>query len=457
MKRSLDADELTEQNALEGANLTSQGEDGKNTVEVKSTSYLATNPTLRAPTKANFQYAEEKSTFRDKKHSVSCAEDPMLQRVLKVAQNAIYQSERKKSPVSFSTVANWKSDLEKHLKGSSAIPAVTKQDLNKDIEELLKTPHSKLTLREALKFEGTKEQRPEDIALLQFDPNFMSEDVICRHPLCKKKNQRAPSLDKGVKRDLYLCPHHRGELKSLICQAIEEKKLPQTFSKDEFNPDSSRFEGYTSLISLLEAAYQEGREKPNTKSTLMRSQIVEEATLNVRNFLIITHTLLNPEDDNLAIALPPVVQLYKLLLNCPENSRKLLKTLISSLKEVVDIILFSFGILYTWILFENPGTYIGAGVGGIAGAVCFVMGPAAGAAGVAVGGALGGFLGKGIYDWGSMRSEQNRIAKAREKWTTTGEGDIPKEPQPLYNIEGNEWGHLMMYVTCCRAWRKASN
>ena len=454
MKRSLDADELTEQNALEGANLTSQGGYGKNTVEVKSTSSLATNPTLRAPTKANFfQYAEEKSTFRDKKHSDSCAEDPMLQRVLKVAQNAIYQSERKKSPV----VANWKSDLEKHLKGSSAIPAITKQDLNEDIQELLKTPHSKLTLREALKFEGTKEQRPKDIALLQFDPNFMSEDVICRHPLCKRKNKRAPSLDKGVKRDLYLCPHHRGELKSLICQAIEEKKLSQTFSKDEFNPDSSRFEGYTSLISLLEAAYQEGREKPNTKSTLMRSQIVEEATLNVRNFLIITHTLLNPEDDNLAIALSPVVHLYKLLLNCPENSRKLLKTLISLLKEVVDIILFSFGTLYTWISMANPGTHIGVGVGGIAGAVCFVMGPAAGAAGVAVGGALGGFLGKGIYDWGSMRSEQNRIAKAREKWTTTGEGDIQKEPQPLYNIEGNEWGHLMMYVTCCGAWRKASN
>ena len=445
MKRSLDADELTEQNALEGANLTSQGGDGKNTVEVKSTSSLPTNPTLRAPTKANFQYAEEKSTFRDKKHSDSCAEDPMLQRVLKVAQNAIYQSERKKSPV----VANWKSDLEKHLKGSSAIPAVTKQDLNEDIQELLKTPHSKLTLREALKFEGTKEQRPDDIALLQFDPNFMSEDVICRHPLCKRKNKRAPSLDKGVKRDLYLCPHHRGELKSLICQAIKEKKLPQKL----FIPDSSCFEGYTSMISLLETAYQEGRKKPSTKSTLMRSQIVEEATLNVRNFLIITHTLLNPEDDNLAIALPPVVQLYKLLLNCPENSRKLLKTLISSLKEVVDIILFSFGILYTWILFENPGTYIGAGVGGIAGAVCFVMGPAAGAAGVAVGGTLGGFLGKGIYDWGSARSEQKRIDKAREKWMTIiiEGGDKPEEPEepqlkPLFSIAGNNQGQLLMSV-----------
>ena len=363
----------------------------------------------------------------------------------------------RKSSVSFSTVANWKSDLEKHLKGSSAIPAVTKQDLNKDIQKLLKTPQSKLTLREAMKFESTKEQRPEDIALLQFDPNFMSEDVICRHPLCKKENIRAPSLDKGVKRDLYLCPHHRGELESLICGAIEEKNLPQTFSKDEFTPDSSRFEGYTSLISLLEAAYQEGRQKPNTKSTLMRSQIVEEATLNVRNFLIITHTLLNPEDDNLAIALPPVVHLYKLLLNSPENSTKLLKNLISSLKEVVDLILFSFGTLYTWISMTNPGTDIGAGLGGIAGAVGFVMGPAAGAIGVAVGGVLGSFLGKGIYNWASRRSEQRRFANARENWVTTGEGDEPEESQPLYNIEGNAWGHLMMYVTCCGAWRRISN
>ena len=350
----------------------------------------------------------------------------------------------RKSSVSFSTVANWKSDLEKHLKGSSAIPAVTKQDLNKDIQKLLKTPKSKLTLREAMKFEGTKEQRPEDIALLQFDPNFMSEDVICRHPLCKKENIRAPSLDKGVKRDLYLCPHHRGKLESLIGQAIEEKKLPQTFSKDEFTPDSSRFEGYTSLISLLEAAYQEGRQKPNTKSTLMRSQIVEEATLNVRNFLIITHTLLNPEDDNLAIALPPVVHLYKFLLNCPENSRKQLKSLISSLKEVVDIILFSFGIHYIWISFENPGTYIGAGLGGIAGAVGFVMGPIAGAAGVALGGVLGSFLGKGAYKWGSARSEQRRIDRAREEWMSTREGDEPEESQPLYSMEGNQYGHLEM-------------
>lgn len=76
--------------------------------------------------------------------------------------------------------------------------------------------------------------------------------------------------------------------------------------------------------------------------------MVQEAILNVRNFVIITSTLLNPDDNNLGIVLPPVLGLVGNILN---NVRDLaqLQHLIPILKQVILVIDFAFRILYPWV------------------------------------------------------------------------------------------------------------
>jgi len=197
-----------------------------------------------------------------------------------------------------------------------------------------------------------------EIVLPQFDPNFKSDVVLCRHPSCKNKNFKAAKRGQG-KRDLYLCCDHREELKSRICQAFEKEKIE--FSIGEFASEPSRFEGYTSLIGVLEGTYRNARKLPTIRET---SEIVEEAILNVRNFLTINNTLLNPDDGNLEIALPPVFHIFRLMLQNPRRMDKLLQSLLSFLKEVVCTILFAFGVIYTWVSLANPGTQVGVGVGG---------------------------------------------------------------------------------------------
>ena len=253
-----------------------------------------------------------------------------------------------------------------------------------------------------------------------------------------------------MKRDLYLCPDHRELLVDHICLALEKEKYE--FSRGEFATEPGRFKGYTALIGLLEGAYHKARKVPTIRGT---SQIVEEAIPNVRNFLIITNTVLNPENDNLAVALPPVVLIFQRILDNPESAKKLLQKLVSALKEVVDTILFAFGAIYKWVSLANPGSQIGISAGGFFGAVGFWLGPATGAAGVvlgaAVGGAIGGFFGSGIYKMTKERSDQHNIARTREEWMALGR-DIPQ--QLMYNFDGDERGGLVMSLRQGDAWRQ---
>ncbi|KAJ7374380.1 hypothetical protein OS493_007482 [Desmophyllum pertusum] len=149
-------------------------------------------------------------------------------------------------------------------------------------------------------------------------------------------------------------------------------------------PGPGHFAGYTSLISLLEGAYHDAKKFHTLKG---KSPLVQEAILNVRNFLIITSTVLNPDDDNLGIALPPVVKILRLIIENPQSIELLGTGLVYVLQEVIEMILFAFGVIYTWVslALRSPGAQIGAGVGGCIGAIAFVLGPWSGAAGVAVG------------------------------------------------------------------------
>jgi len=171
----------------------------------------------------------------------------------------------------------------------------------------------------------------------------------------------------------------------------------------------ARFERYTSLIGVLEGTYRNTRKLPTIRET---SEIVEEAILNVRNFL----TILNPDDGNLGITLPSVFHIFRLMLQNPRSMDKMPQNLLSFLKEVVCTVLFAFGVIYTWVSLANSGTQIGVGVRGCIGAIGFVLGPLGGAVGIAIEGLLGGFIGSGIYKLTKERSDQENPARTMQEW-----------------------------------------
>jgi len=220
------------------------------------------------------------------------------------------------------------------------------------------------------------------------------------------------------------------------------KKSVEIFTSAE-KPEAGHFDGYTSLISLLEGAYHDAKKFQTLKG---KSLMVQEAILNVRNFLIITSTVLNPDEDNLGIALPPVVQIFRLILENPATVELLGTGLIYVLQEVIEMILFAFGVIYTWVslALRSPGAQIGAGVGGCIGAIAFVLGPWSGAAGVAIGGTLGGLIGNGIYSL-SREQRQQEIDRFREHWRNAsgaGPNGQPNNQYPVYYFNGDALGGL---------------
>lgn len=351
-----------------------------------------------------------------------------------------------------STVDDWKHVLEKHLKVPSTLPSVIKGDFQ-DAKKLFKP--GKNGQAEA---EVTLRRKPTDeIVLPQFDPNLSSNAVVCRYPTCKNKNPDAPKGGKCVKRDLYLCRNHRERLKSRICEAMKKEGIP--FHTDEFTSEPGRFEGYTSLISLFDRASRESK-----------NETVREAVLNTRNFLIITSTLLNPDDDNLSVALPPVAAVTERIVT-PEadadrverifretiGSSARVQNLLSLLRGIIDIILFAFGVLYTWIVPSNSGGKIGAGIGGAIGLVGFAVGgPGGGAVGVILGVTFGGLIGSGVY--GLVRDRRDDIA--RREWLSARDdgGDPDDGGQPRRTIQCtvpyDPWNDLRMYLVLSR---RASN
>ena len=387
------------------------------------------------------KYEEPKKFEEAKEHRMKEAEkhgEP------KEAEEAKEQEERKESvraldgliniEVSRSkTVQAWYNDLLQHLTIVSALPRVTNSTFC-DARKLFAVNHdNKVTLRNPGYVGGY-----EDIVLLQFDPNFMSTDVVCRHPSCNNVN---PAAAKSGKRDLYLCPHHQQVLRNSISGAFAKKSIEIPTSAEK--PEPGHFAGYTSLISLLEGAYHDAKKFQTLKG---KSLTVQEAILNVRNFLVITSTVLNPDEDNLGIALPPVVQIFRLILENPATVELLGAGLIYVLQEVIEMILFAFGVIYTWVslALSSPGAQIGAGVGGCIGAIAFVLGPWSGAAGVAVGGTLGGLIGNGIYN---LRGEQRRqeIERFREHWRNAGRAGPNGQPNnqyPVYYFNGDALGGL---------------
>jgi len=287
------------------------------------------------------------------------------------------------------TVQAWYRDLLHNLRIVSTPPEVTNSKFY-DARTLFGVNRDKkVTLRGPCRYD--------DIVLLQFDPNFMSTEVVCRYPSCNNINPAAANCGK---RDLYLCPDHQQVLRNKLA------KSGVLISPIAEKPEPGQFAGYTSLIGLLEGAYHDGKKSETFQG---KSPMVQEAILNVRNFLIITSTVLNPCEDNLKIALPPVVQILKLILEHPDA----VQHLVASLQEVIEMILSAFGVFYTWvaIALKSSGAQISAGV---MGGITLVIGLIAGASlvplvvGAVTAGVCGGLVGDGL-------DRRNREQSLQEK------------------------------------------
>ena len=335
------------------------------------------------------------------------------------------------------TVQAWQRSLFKHLKNVSPPPKVIKTTFKEETRKLFGTKFdNKVTLRNA-----GHQGAHEEIVLLQFDPNFTSTEVVCRHPSCNSRNLEAA---KSGKRDLYLCPHHQQKLKDAISDTLTKKNIQIATTKE--NPEPRQFDGYTSLIGVLEGAYHDGKKF----QALQRSPMVEEAILNVRNFLIITNGVLNPDGYNLQLALPPVLQILFILLENSSDVKQLVDTLLYALRDVIEMILFAFGVIYSWvsISLKSPGSRIGAGVGGAIG-VIFGLFWGNAVFGLGAGSTLGGLIGSGIYDLMVGDQREQEMERFRRYWAAAGGAGAygqPNNQYVVYHFGGNASGGLYLVL-----------
>ena len=113
-----------------------------------------------------------------------------------------------------------------------------------------------------------------------------------------------------------------------------------------------------------------------------------------------------------------------------------------ALRDIMDIVLNFFGVIYAWVKFDNPGGRMGAGGG-------LVVGAAAGGAFVALGGLLAGnLLGSGAYSWyqeQEVRNRHDRRARQYQEFMRQNVGQaVPR--LPLYHVPGNPEGDLVLDV-----------
>ena len=323
------------------------------------------------------------------------------------------------------TVEAWNRDLRKNLEITSKPPNVKKSTFE-DARKLFGANfETKVTLRTAEQVTAK-----EEISLIQFDPNFLSEDVVCCHASCNIKN---PDAAKSGKRDLFLCPQHQQALQDSISEVFRrEIDIRDIASTSAERQEPNCFSGYTSLISLLEAAY---RDATNLPTSTNESKLKQEAILNVRNFLIITSTLLNPDESNLRF-LPYVVGILNKILTSDSA-----EVFVYVLRKTVLTIFSAFGVIFSWVSFalQSPFAKIGAGMLGVVGGIAGFAtgGPLIGAAGAGAGAYFGGLIGNGIQGLFDL-SHGNRTGK-RSTLTAT-----PRYNKPLYKVDANAFGELFM-------------
>jgi hypothetical protein len=120
-----------------------------------------------------------------------------------------------------------------------------------------------------------------------------------------------------MKQDLFLCEIHRTKLANLVSKRCEEEKI--SVSVASFKHED--FDGYTYLIGELEKAFTHLVKKPVTLNMPQNNLypnsdlVLAEVFLNARNFLTITHALLNPNGDNRGVVLPAWFVMFDGIMN----------------------------------------------------------------------------------------------------------------------------------------------
>ncbi|XP_031560922.1 uncharacterized protein LOC116296941 [Actinia tenebrosa] len=331
------------------------------------------------------------------------------------------------SPLKHSTrkggaVEQWETELLKAFHGQIERKLVVEDQAFTNLDPRNMTSELKSTQKMILRT-AQQASKDESIILTRFDPNFMSpREIRCRSPGCKQTKKRQPSLTEPSKEDLYLCPRHRKLLEDYVTKICAEKGIDvgtKYLAGD--------FEGYISMIGMLESAYFLFVKRPRGTENILKGkpEILKEIFINLRNFLMITNALLNPGWENLFTVLPRVMEIFrdilKILSTDGENIVQRLTELVGLLRSVMQDILFTFGIVYSWVYLTvinaNPGAKIGAGIGGFIGmAGLFVASPPVALLAMAGGSIFGGLTGSGIYNLQEQRRQEQEAEESHRRY-----------------------------------------
>jgi hypothetical protein len=304
-----------------------------------------------------------------------------------------------------------------------------------------------LSKMKAIQLRTAKQTKNESaINLQQFNPSLLlkaSCEIYCRIPGCsaRKRRLKPTHSSQKIKQDLFLCDTHRAKMTNLVSKRCAQEGVivnPANFKYEDFN-------GYTSLIGELEKAFMYLKKKTSATDSLLA-----EVFLNTRNFLIITNALLNPDEDNTTIVLAPFMTMFLRFLSY-SNDPKLLQNMLTALREVMNMVLLFFGVIYSWVSeLANPGGKVGAGVGlllAFAGGVACAF-PPVGIAGTAAVGLFGGLLiGSGGYDWYKEHrymEMQREMAREHQRFMFQMFGQAAANQPGLFFLPANIDGDLLI-------------
>ena len=158
--------------------------------------------------------------------------------------------------------------------------------------------------------------------LQQFNPSFFlpeKSEISCRAPGCliSIPREKTSNDSEHIKQDLFLCEIHRTKMANLVSKRCEQEEIFVSVASYKHED----FHGYTNLIDALEKAYLHLVKKPTTLKMPPNNVypntdlVLAEVFLNARNFLIITHALLNPNGDNVEVILPGLYVMLERILD----------------------------------------------------------------------------------------------------------------------------------------------
>jgi len=152
----------------------------------------------------------------------------------------------------------------------------------------------------------------------------------------------------------------------------------------------------------------------------------------------------------LALLLPNTICLLRLILENSRSAENLVADHVYFLRQVIEMILFDFGVIYGWVSLAllTPGSQLGAGLGGTIGLGTGVFfGPWGAATGMGAGLVLGGLIGNGIYNMvvGDPRQQEMNRSRPGGRGGHGAPDGQPHHQYVVYYFEGNAFGELSLH------------